>query len=178
VFIARFHSAPDRVVEGFPLDRRALAEHSELDLTEARVRSAIRVLEEIGFLDRAVTSGSKYKPTEDGLQRKPIWYEFGSDYAPLFISANARAARARGGLSGARRPVTPETVRRASTPLPGASALNSPKDKSVAFPNLSLGDLRKPDKTSGILPKASELNPALESALERLLQGIRQSRGA
>jgi hypothetical protein len=44
------------------------------------VRGAIRVLEEIGFLDRAVASGSRYKATEDGLHRKPVLFMFGSDY--------------------------------------------------------------------------------------------------
>jgi hypothetical protein len=47
------------------------------------------------FLDRAVTSGSRYKPTEDGLRRKPILFQFGSDYAPMFLAANRRAAAAR-----------------------------------------------------------------------------------
>src|SRR5256885_6491500 len=38
--------------------------------TEARVRGAIRTLEEVGFLDRAVASGSTHRPTPDGLHRK------------------------------------------------------------------------------------------------------------
>ena len=41
----------------FPIDRRELAEHAALGLTEARVRGAIRTLEEVGFLDRAVRLG-------------------------------------------------------------------------------------------------------------------------
>src|SRR5215216_4753915 len=65
-FLARFWSAPGRVVGSFPIDRRALADHPDLGLTEARVRGAIRVLEEIGFLARALTSGSDYKATPDG----------------------------------------------------------------------------------------------------------------
>jgi hypothetical protein len=47
-FIARFWSVPGRVVGTFPIDRRALADHPELGLTEARVRGALRVLEGIG----------------------------------------------------------------------------------------------------------------------------------
>ncbi|QRM34453.1 hypothetical protein [Microvirga sp. VF16] len=74
-------------------------------MTERQIRSAIRVLEEIGFLDRALASGSKYQATEDGLQRKPIRFMFGAEYAPLFINANRRDAAGRGGNSGARRPV-------------------------------------------------------------------------
>src|SRR5687767_9541060 len=64
-FIARFWSVPERLIGTFPIDRRALADHPELRLTEAKVRGALRVLEEIGFLDRAIPpSGSKYKATE------------------------------------------------------------------------------------------------------------------
>ena len=66
VFLARFWCMPGRVALPFPIDRRALAGHRELGLTEARVRGAIRVLEEVGFLARFVTSGSRYKATEDG----------------------------------------------------------------------------------------------------------------
>jgi hypothetical protein len=94
-FLGRFWSTPGRIVEAFHIDRRALANHGELDLTEKRIRSAIATLEEIGFIGRAVTSGSKYKPTENGLHRKPIQFQFGSDYAPLFIVANRRAAARR-----------------------------------------------------------------------------------
>src|SRR5829696_7415037 len=84
-FIARFWSMPSRIIDAFPIDRRALAGHPELQLTEAKVRGAIRVLEEIGFLDRAIpSSGSRYKPTEDGLHRRPILFVFGSEYAPTF----------------------------------------------------------------------------------------------
>ena len=66
-------------------------------------RSAIRVLDEIRFLDRTVASGSSYKAMEDGLRCKPILFVFGSDHAPLFIAANRRAAAARGRPSGERR---------------------------------------------------------------------------
>jgi hypothetical protein len=51
---------------------------------------------------------------------------------------------------------------------------NSPKSKSEADRTVIMGDLRE---GSGIPPKASESNPALEAALDRLLQGIRLSRG-
>jgi len=174
VFLARFWSAPGRVAEAFHIDRRALAEHGELDLTEKRIRSAITTLEEIGFLDRAVTSGSKYKPTENGLHRKPIRYQFGSEYAPLFIAANRRAAAARGGRPGERRAIPAETTRWVSTALPVASPLKGPKSKSEAVRTVNLGPLVK---ECGLPPTALEPNPRLEAALDRLLQGIRQSRG-
>jgi hypothetical protein len=174
-FIARFWSAPGRIIKGFVIDRRELADREDLGLSEAKVRGAIRVLEEIGFLDRAVSSGSKYKATEDGLRRKPIRFEFGSEYAPAFIKANGRAAAARGGRSGERRAITPTSAPRPSRAFPEAQKTNSPKCKSEAVPTVNLGDLTK---ESGLPPQAFEPNPALESALERLLQGIRQSRGS
>ena len=104
-FLGRFWSAPNRLLTAFPIDRRELANHAALGLTEARVRGAIRTLEEAGFLDRAAASGSTHKPTPDGLHRKPVLFLFGSDYGPLFSAANRRAAAARERRSGTRRMV-------------------------------------------------------------------------
>src|SRR3954467_5603166 len=95
VFLGRFWSTPNRLLTAFPIDRRELAGHAALGLTEARVRGAIRTLEEVGFLDRAMASGSTHKATPDGLHRKPVLFMFGSDYGPLFGAANKRAAAAR-----------------------------------------------------------------------------------
>jgi hypothetical protein len=172
VFLARYWSMPGRVALPFPIDRRALAGHRELGLTEARVRGGIRTLEEVGFLARFVTSGSLYKATEDGLRKKPIPFQFGSNYAPLFIAANARAAAARGRREGARRPLTPEAARGPSLASPEARA-KSPKGKSPSKRGVVMGEIVK----SGIPPQASVPDPNLEAALERLLQGTRQSRG-
>src|SRR3712207_744816 len=88
VFLGRFWSTPARLLTAFPIDRRELADQAALGLTEARVRGAIKVLEEIGFLDRAVASGSTHKPTPDGLHRKPALFMFGSEYGLLFSMAN------------------------------------------------------------------------------------------
>src|SRR3954466_3434497 len=79
-FLGRFWSMPSRLLTAFPIDRRELAEHPALGLTEARGRGAIRTLEEVGFLDRAVASGSPYQPTPGGLHRKPVLFMFGADY--------------------------------------------------------------------------------------------------
>src|SRR3954452_18847156 len=65
-FLGRFWSTPSRLLTAFPIDRRELAEHAALGFTEARVRGAILTLEEVGFLDRAVASGSTHRPTPDG----------------------------------------------------------------------------------------------------------------
>src|SRR3954471_23411273 len=103
VFLGRFWSTPARLLSPFPIDRRELAEHAALGLTEARVRGAIRTLEEVGFLDRAVAFGSTHRATPDGLHRRPVLFLFGSDYSPLFSAANRRAAAARERRSGLRR---------------------------------------------------------------------------
>jgi hypothetical protein len=183
LFLARYWSAPSRIADTFHIDRRALTEHGELDLTEKRIRSAIRTLEEIGFLDRAVTSGSRYKPTEAGLRRKPIRFQFGSEYAPLFIAANGRAAAGRDRLSQARRSELLGSSHRAPTVSvkgQGRGLCSSrdlakwPKSKSEADKTVNLGHLVK---ENGIPPQALEPNPRLEAALDRLLQGIRQGRG-
>src|SRR4051795_6091482 len=115
VFLGRFWSTPARLLAAFPIDRRELAGHAALGLTEARVRGAIKVLEEVGFLDRALASGSTHRPTPNGLHRKPVLFMFGAEYGPLFSAANRRAAAARERRSGARRGPTPAKPLRPST---------------------------------------------------------------
>src|SRR5215207_5857494 len=110
-FLGRFWSTPSRLLTAFPIDRRELGDHDALGLTEARVRGAIRVLEEVGFLDRAVRSGSTHQPTPDGLHRKPILFMFGSEYGPLFSAANRRVAAARERRSRSRRGDRPTRAR-------------------------------------------------------------------
>src|SRR5215210_6506943 len=81
VFLGRFWSTPNRLLSAFPIDRRELANHAALGLTEARVRGAIKTLELVGFLDRAIASGSPYQRMAEGvLHRKPVLYQFGGDY--------------------------------------------------------------------------------------------------
>ena len=172
VFLARFWSSPGRVAEAFHIDRRALAEHGELNLTEKQIRNAIRTLEEIGFLDRAVTSGSRYKATEDGLRRRPIRFQFGCEYAPLFMGANNRAAAARGRHSGKRKALTLSSTPSRSTVNCQALPLKGPKNKSEADRKVNLGPLVK----SGLPASALDPDPKLEAALARLEEGFRRSR--
>src|SRR3954452_3329573 len=114
-FLGRFWSTPMRLLTAFPIDRRELADHVALGLTEGRVRGAIRTLEEVGFLDRAVASGSTHRPTPDGLHRKPVLFMFGAEYGPLFGAANRRATAARERRSGSHRSRTPANPLRPST---------------------------------------------------------------
>jgi hypothetical protein len=175
LFLARFWSTPDRIVDAFPIDRRALADHLELGLSEKRVRNAIHTLEAVGFIDRDIRAGSTHIKTDAGeLWRKPIKYRFGSDYGPMFGAANRRAAAARSRRSAFARPQVAENARRASTVDFRGSPLKGPKATGVFESSVSLGPLME---ESGLPPQALEPNPALEAALGRLLQGIRQSRG-
>ena len=168
VFLARFWSVPGRVSGSFPIDRRALTDHQDLQLTEARVRGAIKALEAVGFLERAIPSGSPYKATADGLHRKPILFVFGSDYAPAFIAANSAGS---GGpwrrFSG---PSTAEPIPRLAPvhSLRAARPLKSPKSKSEAESSVLMGQLEE----IGIPPTASQPDANLEAALERLKRAI------
>jgi hypothetical protein len=169
LFVARYWSVPGRVAGAFPIDRRALADHAGLDRTEAQVRGAIRTLEAVGFLARAIPApGSAYKPTPDGLHRKPIAFVFGADYAPAFIAANRRAAAARGRRSGERRPIPAETARRPSAAVSGVPDAKSPKSKSAAEPLVLMGEITK----SSSPPPASAPDFPLEAALARLGSAI------
>src|SRR3954449_984620 len=98
VFLGRFWSTPSRIMSAFPIDRRELADRADLGLTEAQVRGAIRALEAAGFLDRAIPGkGSRHKLTGAGeLHRRPVLFQFGSEYASSFSLANKRAQKARG----------------------------------------------------------------------------------
>jgi hypothetical protein len=176
VFLARFWSVPGRVEFSFPIDRRELANREDLGLSEDRIRGAIRTLERVGFLDRAIPpKGSKYQLTEAGeLHRKAVLYAFGGDYAPSFMKANRRAQEAHRRALGERRPLSPNKAQQPAMSLPRAPSTNSPKDKERSGSQVIMGDLRKPVVSP---PEPSEPNPKLEAALDRLLQGIRQSRG-
>src|SRR3954470_6101005 len=124
-FLGRFWSTPSRILTAFPLDRRELANHAALGLTEGRVRGAIRTLELVGFLDRALASGSASQPTPEGLRRKPVLYQFGNDYGPAFRAANKGAAEARGRRNRTQPVTGPAPVLRPSAGLSTARGLKS-----------------------------------------------------
>ena len=95
LFLGRFWSSEKRLEMPFPIDRRALAQHQALDLSEAEIRGAIQTLERIGFLERALLgAGSRYRATAEGLKRKAILFEFGCEFAAVFKIANRKARRA------------------------------------------------------------------------------------
>jgi hypothetical protein len=172
--LARFWSTPSRLLTAFPIDRRALANRPDLGLTEAQVRGAVRALETVGFLDRALPEkGSAYRavgPVGE-LHRKPVLFRFGGEYAPLFAAANNRAAAARGGQERARRQmISPAPAPRASAARAMAPSLKSPKSKSEAERKVFMGEvvIRAPESH---LQKS-----ALDSALERWRKAFEESR--
>jgi hypothetical protein len=172
-FVACSHSGPGRVALAFPIDRRELAKIPGLDLTEAKIRGAIRVLEEVAYLDRDIEPpGSRYKPTPEGLHRKPVLYVFGGDYARAFIEANERAYAAARRRSRERRPNPSDAARQPSAAPASVFSTKSPKDTRVADQRVSLGELAK----GGIAPKrdnfvarppAAAPDPAFEASLAR-----------
>lgn len=142
VFLARFWSTPQRLARAFPIDRRALAGHSALGLTEARVRGAMATLEAVGFLDRAeMPAGSTYQATADGLHRKPLFWQFGKEFLPHFQKANHSATQPRGARFDGRRPLSPSAASRPSTARPVAPLTNSPKNiPSPSKKSMLMGD--------------------------------------
>ena len=121
VFLARYWSAPARLGQAFPIDRRALCGHRDLPLTEARVRGAIAALEEVGFLERIVPEpGRRYQPTADGLHRRPLAFHFGAEFRALFEAANKRPRRGPREAQDGRRPL-PASPLPATRPRPSWS---------------------------------------------------------
>jgi hypothetical protein len=163
VFIGRFWSAPGRIEQAFPIDRRALADRPDLGLTEARVRGAIRTLEKVGFLDRVTPDkGSRYQRLDTGdLHRKPVPFRLGLDYRVSFESANKRAQKRRERQGQERRAITPARGPRLPMIRPEARLLKSPKFKSEADTKVIMGEIRpKP-------PQTPLQNSALDAALDR-----------
>src|SRR4051812_31722455 len=161
VFLGRFWSTPSRITSAFPIDRRELADRADLGLTEAQVRGAIRALEEVGFLDRAIPGkGSRHRMTGVGeLHRKPVLFQFGSDYAASFSQANQRAQKARGRQVHARRASVPAMASRLSAATAATAVLRSPKLKTSEASKVLMGELKpKP-------PESTSLNLKLEAAL-------------
>src|SRR4051812_47528517 len=162
VFIGRFWSAPGRIEQAFPIDRRALANHPDLGLTEAKIRGATRTLERTGFLDRVEPDrGSRYQRTDTGdLHRKPVCFRLGLSYRASFEIANKRAQKRRERRGLARRVIAPAQGLRPSLASAKAKGLKSPKSISEAETKVLMGEIRSS-------PPPTSLNPKLEAALER-----------
>ncbi len=170
VFLARFWSSPRRLLCAIPVDRRALAEHEALGLTEARVRGALAVLVEVGFLARyEPEAGKKYQRTEGGLQRRAILHRFGEEYAVALMAANARAQAARGAPAPSRRSV-PSRPQPQRAPAPSAAAAR-------AIPAAQVAQKQPLGGSRVIMGEMDQRNPTtvcdgLEAALERLRRGV------
>lgn len=165
-WLARFWSAPRKLLAAFPIDRRAIAGREDLGLSEARVRGALAVLVEIGFLARYEPDpGKRYQRTESGLQRRPILFRFGEEYGVAFSKANDRAQAARGAGTPARRPTPrPEPACPVTASVAANRPMRSPQlaQNQISGGNLVImGESREPESSS-----------PLEAALERLRQGV------
>ncbi len=88
-FLARFWTHPNRIERAFPVDRRALAGHRLLGLTEGEVRSALGSLEKAGIVTREpLDRRHAYRPTAEGLKRAPILWRFAQPFLAMFRSIN------------------------------------------------------------------------------------------
>lgn len=168
-FLGRFHTAPAVLGRAFPVDRAALAAVDALGLTEARVRGALRALEEIGFVVREATVGSAYRPTAAGLRRKPVFWRIAPEFGELFSKANAAALRGRRAGSTNRRPIA-----QAPAPRPSSPAVARPAAKPAPL----LTERETPCSGSVPLGERPNANPetGLEAALARLRSAV--ERGA
>ena len=170
VFLARFWSSPRRLLCALPVDRRALAQHEALGLTEARVRGALAVLVEVGFLARyEPEAGKKYQRTAGGLQRRAILHRFGEEYAVAFTAANARAQAARGAPAPSRRPIPsrPQPQRAPASNVDAPRAMPAPQvaqKQSLGGSRVIMGEMDRGNPTTAC--------EKLEAALERLRRGV------
>ena len=196
VFLARYWSAPARLGQAFPIDRRALCGHRDLPLTEARVRGAIAALEEVGYLARIVPEpGRRYQPTADGLHRRPLVFHFGAEFEALFAAANKRPRRGPRAAQDGRRPLPaspPATRPRPSWVPPeasgrsGPSAANSPKNtipnptfvnpgeltKRHSRPSLPLPESRRDSGLSPLEAAIATLGRNMAEAAEKEARGL------
>jgi hypothetical protein len=179
VFLARYWSAPARLGQAFPIDRRALCGHRDLPLTEARIRGAIAVLEEIGFIEREEPeAGRRYQRKPEGLRRWPIAFRFGPDFQTLFTAANRRPRRGPGKAPDGHRPrLAPHAGDREQRPWALQRPLiKSPKSTSQAPAVLLMGEIVKGLPGKGLdLKGAFDQNQPLsrlEAALQRLGEAL------
>jgi len=171
VFLARYWSAPGRLELPFPADRRALCGHRDLPLTETRVRGAIKLLEEVGFLERQEPeAGRRYQRKPEGLRRWPIAFRFGPDFQTLFTAANRRPRRGPGKAQDGRRPLpaSPSATRPRPSWSPPEPRTNSPKDTPQNSTALYMGDLAKGLPGRGLALPEPRRGSGLEAALRRL----------
>jgi hypothetical protein len=184
VFLGRYWSAPARLGQAFPIDRRALCHHRDLPLTEARVRGAIAALEEVGYLERIVPEpGRRYQRTAEGLHRRPLAFHFGAEFETLFTAANKRPRRSFRAAQDGRRPLpassVPTTSVLATRPRPSWSPpeqrTNSPKNIPLNPTVMHSGELAKGHSRTSLPLPESRRNSGLEAALRRLGEAVRDA---
>jgi hypothetical protein len=177
-WLARYWSAPRRLLYAFPIDRRANAGRDDLGLSEARVRGALAVLEEIGFLARYEPDpGKRYQRTAEGLHRRPILFRFGEEYGQAFAAANARAQAARGAPAPARRPIPRPAPPPALVPPLAPSLAAAPAPSPFPGREVAPQQVAQKQNPGGSLVIMGEMarldsNTPLEDAILRLRRGI------
>lgn len=134
-FLARVQAAPSTLGRAFPVDRRALAAHPDLDLTEEQVRAATAALERCGFLVRVETVGSPYRATANGVRRKPVLRRIGAAFQALFRVLHLAAQKRR----PAANPTPPKSPQAIAVALMGGEDRSSPFEAAVARLRSAMG---------------------------------------
>jgi hypothetical protein len=159
VFLMRIQCGPNTYGRAFPLDRRQLAGHKLLGLTQWQVRRAIVLLLAIGFIERVAldNSGLSYAPRgpDKAGWKRPTFYRIGRRFRAIIGPIMERRRRR---LAG-----SPKDPRKLYSSLPLRKNI-----LSIALPLGEIGPLPKPT----CRPTAPD--PALEAVLARLGEGVRQ----
>jgi hypothetical protein len=157
VFLMRIQCGPNTYGRAFPLDRRQLAGHKLLGLTQWQVRRAIVLLVAVGFIEHVTlaNSGLSYAPRgpDKAGWKRPVFYRIGWRFRAIIGPIIERRRRR---LAG-----SPKDPRKLSSFL-------NPRKKilSVALSLGEIGPLPRPR----CLPAAPD--PALEAVLARLGEGL------
>lgn len=147
-FLAQMHGATGRI---FPLDRRRLAAaHAELGTVD-QIRTAIEILEAIGFIVRAPGQGNYRRLAGGGVVRVAVLWSFATIFERVFAFCRKSPKDILGlsSLSMEGRPKREENRK----PIFGGVRISPPP--AVPQP-----------------PRPIEINPALEAVLAKLGRGV------
>lgn len=159
-FLGRFQAHPENLGRLFPVDRRALAGHKELGLSENQVRGGLKALEQAGVLIRAHKERKHaYQRTAEGLRRTPNHFSFSPLFHSLFAALNRwKGLRNRKSQSHSIQPVT------GANGQPKANLESKPKVE------LSLGGGQTVSEKVTVIEADSPLEQALASWRRAILR--------
>ena len=149
-FLARFWSAPARLGQPFPIDRRALAGHRDLALTEARVRGAIRRWRRSGISSGRPGAGPALPADGRRPPRRPLAFHFGAEFQACSRPPTERPRRG------------PQKAQDGRRPLPASSAADSLERHGCDLWRTLAKRSRDPDQARRLLALAEIYDGARE----------------